>query len=170
MEDDGQFLQGVIPDQTPLDPNQFAVPWDTAFEALAFIVILSFVVERFLSLLFESQPFVEFRKKQLVQASSTHKELFAFVLSVVMCWLYDVDLLAILMSHAHTSFFGIFLTAGVVAGGSKGSIKLFREILGFKSGAYKEYEEFKKQHTLQKNDLTNASTQDAKAKAHPPSE
>jgi hypothetical protein len=35
---------------------------------------------------------------------------------------------------------GAIITGAVVAGGSKASIKLFRDVLGFKSTAQREYE------------------------------
>ena len=168
MEEDGQIFKGFLPDQTPLDPNQFSAPWDVAFEVLAFIIILSFIIERVLSLLFESRAFLKYRKKQLELDMSPHKEMIAFLLSALTCWLYDIDLVAILMSHAYTSVFGILLTAGIVAGGSKGAVKLFREILGFKSGAYKDYEEFKKKYALQKSQPKLTPTADSETIIQPP--
>jgi hypothetical protein len=37
-----------------------------------------------------------------------------------------------------TTPLGEVITAGVIAGGSKASIKLFRDVLGFQSSAYQE--------------------------------
>ena len=58
----------------------------------------------------------------------------------LVAWL-DFDALAIIFSREETSWVGWLITAGVVAGGSKGSIKLFRDWLGWKSSAQKQLEE-----------------------------
>jgi hypothetical protein len=143
MAEPGSFLERVFPDNTPLDPNQFLVPWDTTFEMLAFVVVLSIIVERVLAVLFESKSFIEFKRNRRKANKSANQEIIAFLFSLLLCWLYQVDIVAVMMSHEHISAFGVLITAGVVSGGSKGSIKLFREVLGFKSGAYQEYENTK---------------------------
>ena len=156
----GSFAEGgLLPDHTPLDLVQFAIPWEAIFEALAFIVVLAFVIERVLALVFESPAYITFAKRRWDQDQSSHKEVIAYLASAIVCVLYQIDLLGILMSHAYPSIFGELLTAGVVAGGSKASVKLFRDILGFKSGAYEEYQRYKKEEGMQKKKSRDAGSE-----------
>ena len=133
-----------FPDSTPVDPNLFAVSWEALFEVLILVVIVSIVVERVLALVFESDAFIQAHKRRKKAGKGSFKPLIAFIVSAVVCLLWQVDLMAVLLTHGHYSVFGTLITAAVVAGGSKGSIKLFRDVLGIKSNAYKEYEEAKK--------------------------
>ena len=73
------------------------------------------------------------RKKK---GQGTYKPLVAFVASLIVCTQFQIDLMAVLLSHQHVSFLGEAITAGVIAGGSKASLKLFKDILGVR----KEYE------------------------------
>lgn len=60
---------------------------------------------------------------------------------------YKFDAMAIIFSDERNSIIGYLLTAGIVAGGSKGSIKLFRDFLGWKSNAQKDIEALKQAET-----------------------
>ncbi len=126
----------VIPDQTPIDPNQFALDWALLFELLALIIVLSFVIERALALFFESKLFVQFSLIRKKENKGDFKSLIAFVVSAVLTMLCQIDLVAVLMSHEHSSLFGELITAAVIAGGSKASIRLFKDILQIKSNEY----------------------------------
>ncbi len=123
----------LIPDQTPIDPNQFAMDWALLFEVLALIIVLAFVIERALAVFFESKLFVQFSLVRKKDDKGDFKALIAFGLSAVLTTLCHLDLVALLMSHEHTSLFGELITAAVIAGGSKASIKLFKDILQVKS-------------------------------------
>ncbi len=48
-----------------------------------------------------------------------------------------------ILLKSKVTLIGAIITGAVVAGGSKASIKLFRDVLGFKSTAQKEYEDTK---------------------------
>lgn len=124
----------TLPDSTLFDPNQFAIDWATLFEMLALIILLAFVVERALAMVYESTPFVKFSLKRKLADKGDFKTLGAFILSSLVTMLFQIDLVAVILSHAHTSLFGELLTASVIAGGSKASIALFRNILDVKSG------------------------------------
>ncbi len=126
----------LIPDQTPIDPNQFAVDWAVLFELLALIIVLAFVVERALAIFFETKLFVQFSLVRKKENKGDFKSLIAFGLSAMITMLYQLDLIAVLMSHEHSSLFGELTTAAVIAGGSKASIKLFQDILKVKSNEY----------------------------------
>jgi hypothetical protein len=122
-----------------MDPNLFHLDYERSFEVLATIVILSMIVERTLSLLFESRFFIE--KTENVRAI---KETISFAVSAAVCvyWQFDAVTIIIVAGDKMT-IPGMILTGGIVAGGSKGSIKLFRDWLGFMSNAEKERKEIK---------------------------
>ncbi len=126
----------IVPDSTLLDPNQFAINWATIFEMLALIILLAFVVERALAMVYESKPYVRISLKRKKEDKGDFKTLGAFILSALVTILFQIDLVAVILSHAHTSLVGELLTASVIAGGSKASIALFRNILDVKSSDY----------------------------------
>lgn len=112
-----------------MDPNLFHVDWEQLGEVLAALVVLSFVIERFLALIFEHRLFVEAFDKSGI------KEPIAFALSLAVCWQFDFDVVAVLFTAETTTVFGKIVTAGVAAGGSKASMKLFHDVMGAKSRA-----------------------------------
>jgi hypothetical protein len=115
-----------------MDPNLFHLDWERVAEVLAGIVILAFVLERGLALLFETRFFIERAQGKNL------KELIAFVLSVIVCWYWDFDAISMIFLKEKTTLIGIVVTGGVIAGGSKGAIRLFKDIMGFMSEAEKE--------------------------------
>lgn len=121
-----------------MDPNLFHLDWERTFEVLATIVVLSIFVERALALIFEQRWFVEAYKRSL--RGKGIKELISFTVSFLTCLHWNFDSVSMILLTEKVNIFGQILTATVIAGGSKGSIKLFRDVLGFKSQAYKEYE------------------------------
>ena len=115
-----------------MDPNLFHLDWERTIEVLATIVILAFILERGLALVVEHRLFVaRFDGKGA-------KEFLAFGAALLICWQWDFDALSTIVLQAETSVLGKILTAGVIAGGSKASVKLFRDIMGFRSKAYAE--------------------------------
>lgn len=117
-----------------MDPLLFGVNGDVIVEVLAMIVFLSMIIERALSPFFEWRVILEKIKDKGV------KEPIAYIVSLAVVVIYKFDALAILFKEETNSYFGYFLTAAVIAGGSKGSIKLFRDWMGFKSAAQQEKE------------------------------
>ncbi len=112
-----------------MDPNLFHLDWERLFEVLITIVIMAFLLERALALLFESRVFINH-----VQGKS-FKELIAFVVAALVCWFWDFDALSMIFLKSKVTIYGAVITGAIVAGGSKASIKLFRDIMGFKSTA-----------------------------------
>lgn len=107
-----------------MDPNLFHVEWDQLAEMLAVLIVLSFFVERSLALLFENSWYVgRFGKLPI-------KEPIAFAASLFVCARWDFDAVGILLRGSQTSFLGEALTAAIIAGGSKASIKLFQDVMG----------------------------------------
>ena len=136
----------MTPDRTPVDPVMFAMNWSTLFEMLALVIVLAFVVERGLALAFESDWFLTIHKRRKKAEKGSYKPLVAFLVAAVMCWLWQIDLPAVLLSNNRVSIPGVLLTGALIAGGSKASIQLFREVLGVYSGPYKEYLAWKKKN------------------------
>jgi hypothetical protein len=129
-----------------MDPNLFYINYERTFEVLVTIVVLSMIVERTLSLLFESRPFIE-------KTKNIHglKEAISFVVCVAVCIFWQFDALTIIIvSGDKMTIPGMILTGGIVAGGSKGSIKLFKDWLGFMSSAEKEKKEIREAQVQQK--------------------
>lgn len=141
--------RNFLPEQTAVDSNAFAVPWAVMFEALALVIVLAFILERCLALVFESKLFLRFSQNQKAEPVSKgdYKAMIAFVLGVLTCLLYQIDIVAALMSHSHPSVFGAMITGGLVAGGSKASIKLFRDIMGVYSNEYAKAKELAPQES-----------------------
>jgi hypothetical protein len=118
-----------------MDPNLFHLDWERTFEVLAAIVVLAFFTERALAPLFENRWWLaRFDDK-------VSKELIAFLLALVVCLRWQFDAVSMIVLTAKTSPLGEVITAAVIAGGSKASIKLFRDVLDFKSSALREKEQ-----------------------------
>ena len=117
-----------------MDPLQFGVNSDVVLEVVGLIVVLSLFVERALCPLFEWRIFIDRWKAHGL------KEPIAFGAALGVIAYYRFDALAVVFSREQSSMVGYLVTAGIVAGGSKGSVKLFRDLLGWKSEAQKTYE------------------------------
>jgi len=140
-----------------MDPNLFHFDWERTIEALVGIIILSFIVERACALLFESRWWIiHFEDARVGRVStgqgnndSTNsaelkllpgqryplKEAISFILALVICYVWSFDAVSIILLSEQTSLAGIIITAFVIAGGSKASIKLFHNVFNIKSNA-----------------------------------
>lgn len=115
-----------------MDPALFGIDFAVLTEVLITIIVLSFFVERFLSLIFEHRVFVaRFKGKGF-------KEPIAFLVSLGIVQYWKIDALGIILHADETSIWGYLITAGIIAGGSKASIKLFHDLMNVKSTAEKE--------------------------------
>ena len=144
-----------------MDPNLFYFNMERAGEVLIALIFLSLIIERALSLLFESRPFIDLTEdgKVLIEMKRIDKEkdselyskymkrekrkglkeLISFVISVTACWLLHFDAITIAFSSADsTTVLGYIVTGAVVAGGSKGMMKIFKEWLAISSLAEKQ--------------------------------
>jgi hypothetical protein len=117
-----------------MDPNLFHLDWERTFEVLATVVILSFFLERALALFFEN------RRLLLLLNRSGMKEWIALVVALILCTYWDFDAVSMIVLKEKTTFIGYLLTAAVIAGGSKGALKLFHDVMNVKSSALREYE------------------------------
>ena len=117
-----------------MDPNLFHLDWDRTWEVLAAIVVLSFFLERALAIFFENRLLVH------VLCGKGLRTWIAFAAALGVCINWQFDAVSMIILTEETSFPGYFLTAAVIAGGSKGSIKLFHDVFDWKSQALREYE------------------------------
>jgi Na+-transporting NADH:ubiquinone oxidoreductase subunit NqrD len=121
-----------------IDPNLFHIDWERVPEVLAAVIIISFLIERALSMLFGSWFFIKrFKERSL-------KELISVFICAVVCILWDLDAVSMIFLKESTTFFGEIITGAIVAGGSKASIELFRNVMGVMSTAEKERMAIKK--------------------------
>lgn len=118
-----------------MDPNLFHLDWDRLIEVLTAIVVLSFILERALALLFEHRVFVDKLSSQGL------KEPIAFVLALLVCWKWQFDAISMTVLSEKTSFIGEAITAGIIAGGGKGSLRLFRDVLKMENPRAKQVRE-----------------------------
>ena len=141
-----------------MDPNYFYLNYEKLIEILITIVVLSLIIERALSILFESRFFIERTESGEVLSEMKKargekvdekilekkkrpgvKELISFIISVAVCAIWKFDALTILfVTSENMTFPGYILTGSIIAGGSKGSIALFKDVLRFMSSAEKE--------------------------------
>ncbi len=100
--------------------------------ALALIVVLAMVLERALSVVFEWGVWDVWLAEKKLRAPIT------FVISYVICGSMQFDLLHVIGQKESVPFslygVGTFLTAATIAGGSKGAITLFQNVLNFSKG------------------------------------
>lgn len=150
-----------------MDPNLFHLDWTRVSEVLVAIIVLAFLLERALALLFESRFFLEVVQGKKPDTRKTakggqansqdggakttsdcvqpctatrrfpSKELIAFVVAAAVCLIWDFDAVSMILLKERTTILGALVTGGIVAGGSKASVKLFRDVLGIKSTARK---------------------------------
>lgn len=112
-----------------MDPNYFFIDWERLGEVLITIIVFSFFLERALSPLFESRFFINrFKEKSL-------KELIAVSLGFLVCWIWKFDAMSFVFPGETTTIVGYFITGAIIAGGSKASVKLFKDLLGVRSTA-----------------------------------
>jgi hypothetical protein len=113
-----------------MDPALFRIDWEILAEVLVTIIVLSFFVERTLSLVFEHRIFVEKLSNKGI------KEPIAFAVSLIVVSYWKFDALGIVMNADKATVWGYLITAAIIAGGSKASIKLFQDVMNVKSSAF----------------------------------
>jgi hypothetical protein len=118
-----------------MDPTMFYLDWERLGEVLIAVIVFSFFLERALALLFESRFFISrFDKKSL-------KELIAFIVCTLVCIFWKFDALSFVFPRESTTLIGYIITGAIIAGGSKASIKLFKDVMGIQSLASKDADE-----------------------------
>jgi len=113
-----------------MDPNLFHIDGERLAEVLFGIVVLSFLLERALAVLFELPVFLD---SPLDRKGG--KEAVAVAVAFFVCWYWDFDAISTIILREKTNLLGQFITASVIAGGSKASLKLFKDFLDIQSTA-----------------------------------
>jgi hypothetical protein len=140
-----------------MDPNLFHIDWERTAEALTVIVLLAFLIERALALLFESRIFIERFDRSGV------KESIALVVAIAVCWAWKFDAMTlILLVDDQMRFGGYIITGAVIAGGSKASIKLFHDVMNIKSTAAEHRYEFQAEHAAKVAETAAAQASQSK--------
>lgn len=98
--------------------------WTATLNAFAISTMLALLIERALSILFEA--------KKLEGVFTGWKEVLAVIVAWVICYLYELDLLAT-MFDKDIAFLGTSVTSMAIAGGGKGFVKLFHDVLDVKN-------------------------------------
>ncbi len=117
-----------------MSPNQFGIDWDILTQVLVVIVVLSFFVERALSIVVENRLFVNTSLDDM----RSLKEFLSLVVSFIVVKIAGFDALAIIFQLEKPGIPGLFITAAIIAGGSKASIKFFHDVLDIKSTALRQ--------------------------------
>jgi len=121
--------------EAAVDPNLFHLDWAQVAEVLATLVVVSFLLERALAFLFEWRLFVDTLGTRGV------KEPIAFGVALFVCWYWQFDVLSVVLRGERVGMIGFLVTAAVLAGGSKASLKLFRDVLGIENKYAKQVRE-----------------------------
>ncbi len=117
-----------------MDPNLFHLDWDRLSEVLITIIVVAILLERALAVVFEHRLFLKYASEKGV------KEFVAVGVAFVVCLVWHFDALSMILLTSKTTPFGELVTACIIAGGSKGSIRLFRDVMGIQSTAQKQLE------------------------------
>ena len=113
-----------------MDPKLFHIDWERLAEAMIAIAILAFFLERALALLFEHRLFLKhFDRRGL-------KEVIALGIAYVICSRWQFDAISMVVASEHVTRTGELITAAVIAGGSKASMRLFHDLMGARSSAH----------------------------------
>ena len=112
-----------------MDPALFRIDWEVLAEVLSIIIVLSFFVERALSIVFEHRLFIRLLDEKGI------KEPLSLLASLAVVKYWNFDALSIVLNADKTSWLGYIITAAIISGGSKASIKLFHDVLNTKSTA-----------------------------------
>lgn len=92
------------------------------FSSFLFLIILSLLVERTLSVFFEQKFISKFLQGKGI------KEFIALILCYIVCQTWNIDVVSNILGQTSNTL-GIILSACSIAGGSKASITLFRDII-----------------------------------------
>jgi len=115
-----------------MDPNLFHVDWERTIEVLVAIIIMSFLVERSLALLFENRLYIKYANEKGL------KEVIALGVGILVCVLWKFDAVSMIFLKEKVTWYGAAVTGAIVAGGSKASIRLFRDIMQIRSSSEDE--------------------------------
>ena len=118
--------------------NLASIDGDHTWKILYLITVLAFMIERALAVIFEHRIWLRWFER----FKGTKELVTLFVAYKIVAWAH-FDALALLMDRPSVGK-SQFLTALIVAGGSKGAIKLMQEYLDIRKPEIREIEKKKK--------------------------
>ncbi len=128
-----------------MDPNFIHMDWERTFDALMLVAVVAIIIERALSVIFQNRIYIErFHRDGM-------KETIALAASIAVCVVWKLDAIGMILLTETTTVPGYIVTGALVAGGSKGSLKLFQEFFDLQSSA------FRMRHSLQAAQATAAA-------------
>ena len=107
---------------------------EDTLKILWIVVILAFMIERALALVFEHRVWIRARERFNLYGC---KEVIAFALAWGLCRAFEFDAVALLFGRS-VHWLTLVLTAMIVAGGSKGAIRLMQGALKVRRPAIEE--------------------------------
>ncbi|WP_420548319.1 hypothetical protein [Curvivirga sp.] len=108
-------------------------------ENLGKVILLAMVLERSSALLFESRWWKQAKEKF---PNLLSKSFVSFLVSLGICYQINFDILVSFTTAATptcSTSLGMIVTAALIAGGSKGAIRLFQGYLGFSQEAVRNH-------------------------------
>lgn len=120
-----------------MDPNFIHLDWERSFDAIMLVALVAIIIERALSVIFQSRIYIEYIHKDGL------KEVIAVAVSIAVCVYWQLDAVGMIILTETTTIPGYIVTGALVAGGSKGSVRLFQDFFNLQSTA------FRMRHTLQ---------------------
>lgn len=128
-----------------MTPDLFHIDYGRLLETLITIVVLSFLLERTLAVVFESRLFIDWAEGNAANKKQKKKgvrEIIAVAVAVAFCLLIKFDAITIILqSNDHMTVWGMVMTGFILSGGSKASIALFHNLMGVMSTAEKARKE-----------------------------
>ena len=124
-------------------PDLMHLDYNILLEGLGYVVVYAIIIERALAPIFESRRFIDSVYEAPDAAGNRPqksklkgiKEIISIVVCVGFALWIEFDFIAIMNQYTKVTVAGMVISGMLIAGGSKGSIKLFRDILDFKSTA-----------------------------------
>jgi len=144
--------------------------YDSFIDIALLLIFLSFVVERSLAIFFETEAYINIKNKP-----EYIKPLLAVMFSLLFLYVTNIDPMKLIPEEiivktdsvqviAIKSIISTFLFALVISGGSKASLKLFKDVLQVRSGAEKRRDVLDSVKTNERVNLSNAAAhEDPKA-------
>jgi len=109
-----------------LSPAEFSLDYQKVLQLFIYIFALSFFIELILLVVLQHRWVL---RRDLFRGN---KEIVAFLISVFICHKLSFDAFAVLNNSAVTTW-GLFFTALMLAGGTKGCTKLLEDVMKIKN-------------------------------------
>lgn len=125
---------------------------------LARLVVLAFLIERGLALIFDHRWYRAYLDGR------GFKAIIAFVVALGICLYYDFDVVAALLEPTAITNAGLTITALIVGGGSAAAVKLFQDVLGFSRDAREQLKEVRRLEAEAEKKEAEARQEEARAR------